>query len=433
MKQKPISPAKAAPERFFRLLCAEGEAPLVEALLEAQGYRFEPEPYFPLARRLLAEPFPLGGSLAARFGYIYIQDPSSMLPPLALNPAPGSTVLDMCASPGSKTGLLAQLAGPCGFVLGNEPSAKRLATLRRNLEGLNLLQCGTTTQPGEHIPLPDGLWDQIMLDPPCSGWGTAEKNPQVMELWRGDKVKPLVGLQRLLLREAARLLRPGGRLVYSTCTTNIEENEEQVDWATRELGLELLPLVPFRGFSFAEPELDSTPGVLRVAPDSPRGQGFFIAALGKAPGAAWSCQANPAGEPQTEAHFVSPASLEGPLADVSLLPPGALAARNGTLWFYPAPALELLPMPFAWRPFPLGKAALGRPSLALRALMPKAEEAEKRGAAVLNVEDCAPVQALLSGQSLKTPASGTHEVGLYFHGLPLCRLRAQGGRILLAK
>ncbi len=467
---RPVStPISRPADRYFRLLCSEAEAPLVEAMLQAQGYRFEPEPYWPLARRLTAEPAPLGGSLAARFGYIYIQDPSSMLPPLALNPAPGSAVLDMCASPGSKTGLLAQLAGPRGFVLGNEPSAKRLATLRRNLEGLNLLQCGTTTQPGEHIPLPGNLWDQIMLDPPCSGWGTVEKNPKVLELWQGEKVKPLVGLQRLLLREATRLLRPGGRLVYSTCTTNVEENEAQVDWAVKELGLEALPLEPFDGFEFAEPELP-TPGVLRVAANSPRGQGFFIAALrkggpaasgvtplsglaseganGQTGGQTGGQAGGPAGGPVLKAapvsgatpapaalaqQALSPKSLDGPLADSTLLPPGLLAEQNGFLWFYPAPALEILPPDFVWRPFALGKATRNfRPMLALHALMPSLAEARKRGAGIMEVDDPAPVLALLSGQSLKN-ANAADELGLYFRGLPLCRLRNRGGRACLAK
>ena len=136
--------------RSFRLVCNPGQIPSVEALLSAQGFVFEPEPFSPLARRLLQEPFPLGRSLAAFWGYIYIQDRSSMLPPLALAPGEGARVLDMCASPGSKTGLLAQLVGREGLVLGNEPARPRLANLRRNLAALNLLQAG----PANPCPCP---------------------------------------------------------------------------------------------------------------------------------------------------------------------------------------------------------------------------------------------------------------------------------------
>ena len=117
----PVAPAG----RSFRLVCPAHRIPRVEALLRAQGYAFEPEPFSPWCRRLCVEPRPLGASLAAFFGYIYIQDRSSMLPPLALAPSTGAAVLDMCASPGSKTGFLAQLVGTEGFVLGNEPSSAR--------------------------------------------------------------------------------------------------------------------------------------------------------------------------------------------------------------------------------------------------------------------------------------------------------------------
>ena len=196
--------------RSFRLVCPPEQMPQVESLLRAQGYEFEPEPFSPFCRRLLCEPRPLGSSLAAFFGYIYIQDRSSMLPPLALAPRQGEAVLDMCASPGSKTGFLGQLTGPDGFVLGNELSRARLATLRANLHACNLPHVGTCSFEGQALPLTPGTWDAIQLDPPCSGWGTVEKNPQVLKLWQGDKLKGLVGLQQLLLAHAARLLRPGG-------------------------------------------------------------------------------------------------------------------------------------------------------------------------------------------------------------------------------
>ena len=267
--------------RSFRLVCNPGQIPSVEALLSAQGFVFEPEPFSPLARRLLQEPFPLGRSLAAFWGYVYIQDRSSMLPPLALAPGEGARVLDMCASPGSKTGLLAQLVGREGLVLGNEPARPRLATLRRNLAALNLLQAVTCSWPGESLPLPDASWDAVLLDPPCSGWGTTDKNPQAIKRWQGDRLKPMLDLQRKLLTEASRLLRPGGKLVYSTCTTNVDENEGQVRFAVEELGLEPIPLEPFPGFVFAAPELPGCEGTLRVDEGASNAQGFYIALLRK--------------------------------------------------------------------------------------------------------------------------------------------------------
>ena len=490
------------PFRSFRLVCAPEQAPLVELLLQSQGFTFEPEPFFPLARRLTAGSLPLGSSLAAVFGYIYIQDRSSMLPPLALAPEKGASVLDMCASPGSKTGLLAQMVGPEGFVLANEPSGNRLATLRRNLQTLNLFCCATTSYPGEKLPLPgaengggtiqspnpmpDGAqsgWDRIQLDPPCSGWGTVEKNPQVLRLWQGDKLRPLISLQRRLLTEAARLLRPGGKLVYSTCTTNVEENEAQIRFALDELGLNFLPLAQPPGFTFADPALPEFAGSWRVNTGGD-GQGFFVALLQK-PGLDRSAQAHdgppassghdPEGEKKTaerddsplkgmgQGFFIRPwektsryvgerhrhvrktknlpdrqppqvlsrDSLAGAYLDPALLPPGDIAVFNSTAHFLPAASRALPERGFAWKGFPLGRFGPdSRMSPHLRGLMPPVDSLRQKGLPCLDLEDPAPLIALLSGQSLPVAVSGP-EIGLYFRGLPLCRLSAKGKRAVL--
>ncbi|MDL2314225.1 RsmB/NOP family class I SAM-dependent RNA methyltransferase [Desulfovibrio sp. OttesenSCG-928-C14] len=536
--------------RCFRLTAPAALRQPVLDLLAAQAFEFEPLPFYPDAFMLRAEPQPLGSSLAARFGLIYIQDPSSMLPALALLEAGrkaglataqpgGPAVLDMCSSPGGKSSLLARnLPGAsAGFVLANEPGGKRLLTLRRNLEAMNMLRAASCEFSAEKLPLPSAGgawkpaspwpgWDMILLDPPCSGWGTVEKNPQVLELWQGDKVKPLIGLQKMLLREAARLLKPGGVLVYSTCTVNVRENEEQISWALNELNdefaaagpghggpgsagpdsarhiqasLELMPLEPFPGFGFDEPELGLS-GVLRVSMGSPLGQGFFLAALRKNPGSpalppapaappdvrggkkdkrggkseALLREPEPApfswlealDSPEQCASYLAalsagqkkflrgsaldaeggegrkgredlariPASaLEGPLLCPALLPPGRILARGGRVFFYPEAGLSLLPASFPWQGLPLGRSAPGsrpRPETSLRALMPAPEAATANGASVLNLEEVDPLQALLSGQSLRLESAGP-EAGLYYKGLPLCRLKARGGRVFI--
>ena len=235
------------PARTFRITTAPAQAPLVEALLAAQGFTCEAEPFLASARRLTAEPFPLGSSLAAAFGLIYIQDRSSMLPPALLGAAlakqgASPVCLDMCASPGGKTGILALAVGRQGFVLAAEASRERLTTLRQNLRRMNAANTATAGAEAQHLPLPLGSLDAILLDPPCSGWGTVDKNPRVMELWTPEKAEPLVRLQRALLTRAAALLKPGGRLMYSTCTTHVRENEEQAAWALSTLPLSLSAL-----------------------------------------------------------------------------------------------------------------------------------------------------------------------------------------------
>ena len=408
--------------RSFRLVCKPEERPLVEALLTAEGYAFEPEPFSEWCRKLTHEPKPLGSSLAAFFGRIYIQDRSSMLPPLALNPPAGAAVLDMCASPGSKTGFLAQLVGPEGFVIGNEPSKNRLATLRQNVFTLNQLHIATCSYPGEELPLPSGSWEYIQLDPPCSGWGTVERNPNVLKLWTPEKVQPLITIQRKLLEEASRLLAPGGRVVFSTCTTNVQENEEQVLWAKEFLGLELEPLPPFPGFVFEAPYLDGCEGTLRVDPEASGAQGFYIASFRKALDAP---------EPEQERagcdiRTLATPELTGPCVDGDMLPDGELADVKGNALFLPRHAMETFPKRFRWRGTTIGKIQRGeiRPSPRLHCVMPP--YSPDNG---ISIDDPAPIRTLLTGQSMTVDAK-QKDVGLYFMGLPLGRLRVKGKRAL---
>ncbi len=419
--------------RSFRIVCDSADVALVEALLHAEGYAFEPEPFSPWCRILTAEPKALGSSLAALFGLIYIQDRSSMLPPLALLPdtcphAPA--ILDMCASPGSKTGFLGQLAGKHAFVLGNEPAKPRLATLRANMQTLSFLHVSTCSYGGEAIPLPSSCLDFIQLDPPCSGWGTVEKNPNVLKLWQGDKVKPLIGLQQLLLQKAYDLLRPGGHVVYSTCTTNVQENEEQVRFAVEELGFEVIPLPFFDGFIW-EDAASYGPygaGTLRVDGERSAAQGFYIAKFRK-PAHSITADA-PAFAPFTVEHTLERHLLEAPCTDISLLPQGELALFGDTVRFIPQAALQLLPENIQWQAAPLGKLMGDGIRLAprCRTLMPKQAPHD-----ALVLDSVAAVRALLQGQSLQTGISG-RDTGLYIdlHGkaLALGRITLKKGRAL---
>jgi 16S rRNA (cytosine1407-C5)-methyltransferase len=425
-----------------------------------QGYRFEPEPFSPWCRRLTVEPRPLGSSLAATFGLIYIQDRSSMLPPLALaageapgagaavgDPAharlAGAGVLDMCASPGSKTGFLAQLVGPRGFALGNEPSRERNATLRRNLADMNLAHAAVSAHPGQELPLADGSWDNILLDPPCSGWGTADKHPSVLTLWTGDKAETLAALQRALLAEAARLLAPGGRLVYSTCTTNPAENEAQVRFAVDELGLEVVTLPPFAGFCFAEPGLAEARGTLLVDGERSGAQGFYVALLRRPGERGAGAETGPragaesvaaardgAGRFAGKAEAVTDADLavasdQGAAWDN--LPDGELLRFGDNVFFLPRAALAL-PDALRWQGMALGRAGRGglRLNPRLRLLLPGAE---RGGVDLDGAGGVALIERLLTGQSLALERAPEH-AGLYWRSLPLGWLTLKGARAL---
>jgi 16S rRNA (cytosine1407-C5)-methyltransferase len=407
------------------------------------------------------EPVPLGRSLAAFFGRIYIQDRASMLPPLALAPQAGDRVLDMCASPGSKTGLLAQLTTERGLVLGNEPNSARLATLRRNLQQLNLFQTVTCCYPGERLPLAGASWDLILLDPPCSAWGAANRHPGVLKLWKGDKVLPLIRLQQALLRKAADLLRPGGRLVYSTCTTNVEENEAQVRFARDVIGLVPQPLAPLPGFVCQDAALPDVDGVLRVDENASRSQGFFVAGftktnltanpeagVGRAADARQSRAAPPpasrriAGKADLAAlpaisaeHWLSlaPERLAEAGFDPALLPPGEAGAFGEAVHMLPAMALASLPRNLRWQGVPLGKFSGGlfRPAGCLHACLLTSGPTSGAVPVRVDIDDVAVLSSLIEGRSLDLGLPG-RLARLFWRDLPLGLLTVKSGRGVLS-
>ncbi len=410
-----------SPGRSFRLVCDPASTALVETLLADQGYVFSAEPFSPWCRRLETEPMPLGASLAACFGLIHIQDRSSMLPPLLLDPPAGAFVLDMCAAPGGKTGFLAQLVGPDGFVLGNEPSPDRLATLRQTLFRENLAQAATCSLADLSPVLAAGSFTHILLDPPCSGWGTLDKNPQAARIWRGDKVEPLVALQRRLLATAAELLAPGGRLLYSTCTTNVAENEDQTRFALDHLPLAFLPLAEPPGFVFEAPARPDVSGVLRVDSRASAAQGFYMALFQKIDGQGAKHQ-NGGALPGVS---VPDKAVRAAGCDPSGLPAGEIRAFGEKVFFLPAGA-RALPPGLRWQGHSLGtfRAGVLRPHARARLLVPP-----PLPGAGLNETALSRIEALLAGQSL--PAQGLpSRPGLYYKGLPLGFLTRKGARLL---
>lgn len=409
--------------RTFRLVCSENNTPAVEELLRAQGFEFSPEPFYSMARVLEKEPFPLGESIAARFGRIYIQDRSSMLPPLMLSPQRGNVVLDMCAAPGSKTGLLSRMVGKEGFVLASEPSSDRLSLLRQTLRKNQSVNTATVHYESQKLPLPPESWEIIQLDPPCSGWGTLNKNPKAMDLWKDEKTLPLVKLQRQLLRKAYKLLAPGGRLVYSTCTTNIQENEEQTRFAKDELGFEIYDLPRPEGFKIADPLLPDMGGVLRVD-GSGGGQGFYMCGLRK-PGEAETYvpgTCNPPGKKLNIKKTEIPAAV-----DLGALPDGDIYEFRDKAMFMNRHALEILPAELRWQGFSIGKLNRNRfrPDPYGRCMLP-----ENPDSSALVIEKAEDLANLLSGQSLPGPAKGKGPVGLYYKDMLLGFTGKKGSRYI---
>ena len=256
--------------------------------LRSAGLEPEPVPWCPGAF-LLSPDFKPGGRFEYAVGLYAVQEEVSLLPPALLAAAPGQRVLDLCAAPGSKTGALSAALGNRGTVVANDRDWGRVSMVRANLDRLGAANVTVTRRDAVNYPPEAGAFDRILADVPCSCEGTSRKSPEVLRLPPDVAAREkLVWIQQLILRKAVQLCRPGGRIVYATCTYAPEENEAVVDavlrWAegrvrlvpARLPGLSSSPgLTWWNGRSFL-PELERT---LRVWPHQNDTGGFFVALL----------------------------------------------------------------------------------------------------------------------------------------------------------
>ena len=163
-------------------------------------------------------------------GVYYLQEPSAMAPAALLDPQPGERVLDLCAAPGGKSTQLARAMEGRGILVCNEISPKRAKILSGNVERLGIANALVLNETPERLAerLP-GWFDRVLVDAPCSGEGMFRKEEAALTDWSEDTVAMCAARQKSILEAAAKLLRPGGRLVYSTCTFAPEENEGVIE------------------------------------------------------------------------------------------------------------------------------------------------------------------------------------------------------------
>lgn len=236
-------------ETSFRVNPLRAEAPAVRTAIEEASIPVHPVPWMADAFRvepawreaLLALP-----AYAER--WFYVQNLSSMLPPLALAPRPGERVLDLAAAPGSKTLQLAAMMKGDGELAAVEPVKPRFMRLKRNLSENGAPWVRTYLQDGtrvwKHRP---EYFDRVLLDAPCSSEGRFhEDDPESYAYWSERKISEMERKQRQLLFSAIQCLRPGGLLVYSTCSLAPEENEAVIDRMLRRFddALTLEPITP---------------------------------------------------------------------------------------------------------------------------------------------------------------------------------------------
>ncbi|MTD39464.1 16S rRNA (cytosine(1407)-C(5))-methyltransferase RsmF [Erwinia sp. CPCC 100877] len=250
------------------------------------GWQLTPIPWCPEGfwiERDNEEDLPLGSTAEHLSGLFYIQEASSMLPVAALfaNGEAPQRVMDMAAAPGSKTTQMAARMDNRGAILANEYSASRVKVLHANLS-----RCGASNVALTHFDgrvfgaaLPESF-DAILLDAPCSGEGVVRKDPDALRNWSPISNQQIATTQRDLIDSAFHALRPGGVLVYSTCTLNREENHQVIRWLLERYpgAVEIEPLDDL----FPEARRALTPeGWLHVFPQIFDCEGFFVARLRK--------------------------------------------------------------------------------------------------------------------------------------------------------
>lgn len=174
-------------------------------------------------------------------GYVYFQSLSSMIPPLVLNPKEGERVLDMTAAPGSKTTQMACLMNNKGSILANELDKIRCERLKYNvgMQGASIIEVinGRGEKLGDNY---EGQFDKVLLDAPCSGEGRfIATSPMTYKNWSKKQVADLVKLQKKLFASGYKALKPGGTMVYSTCTINKDENEFILNWALENFDVKI--------------------------------------------------------------------------------------------------------------------------------------------------------------------------------------------------
>lgn len=251
-----------------------------------------------------AMPFPLENISWAREGYYYdadvqpgrhvlheagayyIQEPSAMAAVEALAPEPGEKILDLCAAPGGKSTQIAGRMQGQGLLVSNEVIGDRGRILSQNVERMGVANCVVCGEKPERIAaLFPAFFDRVLVDAPCSGEGMFRKEEAARAEWSPETVRMCAERQAMILEEAAKTVKPGGVLVYSTCTFSPEENEETISAFLRmheEYTIEETELEGCLSQGRADWAGQSVPGIehtLRLWPHLLRGEGHYIARM----------------------------------------------------------------------------------------------------------------------------------------------------------
>lgn len=283
----------------IRLNPLAGPVETIKSRIEGKGFVLEPVPWskdtYVVEGRDKSE---ISKITEYKSGLFYIQSLSSMLPVLVLDPKPGERILDMCAAPGSKTSMIAALTDNQAEITANDQDFRRIGKLRNIIYQFHVKNTRVTQTPGESIGSRFAShFDKVLLDAPCSGEGLIYlRSSRPLKFWSIKKIKAMSRLQKSLIESAYLSLKPGGVLVYSTCTLEPDENEAVLTYLLNlypKAELEEISLL--EQDSFKEYKQYLTPGIkhwsgndyvddvskaIRVVPGKVM-PGFFVAKIRK--------------------------------------------------------------------------------------------------------------------------------------------------------
>ena len=256
---------RAVALRFNPLKGQQPQLPFVEAPVpwEPMGFYYDPQ----------SRP---GLHPCHEAGVYYLQEASAMAPVALLDPQPGEKICDLCAAPGGKTTQIAGRMDGQGFLLCNEINPKRAKILSRNIERLGVANALVTNEHPQRLAERFvGFFDRVLIDAPCSGEGMFRKEEAAVTDWSQETVEMCARRQAEILHSGAAMVRPGGRLVYSTCTFAPEEDELAVDQFLDTRPEFTLEAVDGHWFE------SKVPGMYRMWPHKLLGEGHFAAVLRK--------------------------------------------------------------------------------------------------------------------------------------------------------
>jgi NOL1/NOP2/sun family putative RNA methylase len=255
----------------------------VEALCRRISFDLEPVPweptgfYYDRKERPAKHPY-------YHAGLYYIQEPSAMTPAAVLAPKTGERVLDLCAAPGGKTTQLAAAMQGQGVIVANDLGSDRVKVLIKNIELMGIPNAIVTNETPERLArcFPE-YFDRVLVDAPCSGEGMFRKDAGVLSAWTPQSNLLFARTQQQIIASAAEMLRPGGRLVYSTCTFSPAENEELIlRFLEEHTDFTLIDIPKIAGMAPGIVTMgQSMPDVARLWPHRIKGEGHFVALLEK--------------------------------------------------------------------------------------------------------------------------------------------------------